>query len=46
MSKTLFTQIQYDLNGLMNAVKMGQIGLPGIQREFRCKSIRSRRSFP
>jgi hypothetical protein len=22
MSKTLFTQVQYDLNGLMNAVKM------------------------
>jgi len=23
MFKTLFTQIQYELNGLMNAVKMG-----------------------
>ena len=30
MSKTLFAQVQYDLNGLMSAVRMGQIGLPEI----------------
>jgi len=40
MSKTLFTQIQ-----LMNAVKMGQIGLPDIQREFRWKNIKVRDLF-
>jgi len=34
MSKTLFTQVQYDLNGLMGAVRMGKIGLPDIQRPF------------
>ena len=26
MSKTLFTQVNYDLNGLMSAVRMKQIG--------------------
>jgi hypothetical protein len=31
MSKTLFTQVQYDLNGLMNAVKMVRIWLPDIR---------------
>jgi len=45
MSKTLFTQVQYSLNGLMNAVKMGQIGLPDIQREFRWKNIKVRDLF-
>ena len=45
MSKTLFTQVQYDLNGLMNAVKMGQIGLPDIQREFIWKNIKVRDLF-
>jgi len=34
MSKTLFTQVQYDLNGLISAVRMREIGLPDIQREF------------
>ena len=33
MSKTLFTQMQFDLNGLMSAVRMKQIGLPDIQHE-------------
>ncbi len=32
MSKTLFTLVQHDLNSLMSAVKMSQIGLPDIQR--------------
>ena len=45
MSKTLFTQVQYDLNGLMNAVQMGQIGLPDIQREFIWKNIKVRDLF-
>jgi len=29
MSKTLFTQVNYDLNGLMSAVRMKQIGNSG-----------------
>jgi len=45
MSKTLFTQVQYDLNGLMSAVRIGQIGLPDIQREFRWKNIKVRDLF-
>lgn len=45
MSKTLFAQVQYDLNGLMNAVKMGQIGLPDIQREFIWKNTKVRDLF-
>lgn len=45
MSKTLFAQVQYDLNGLMSAVKMGQIGLPDIQREFIWKNTKVRDLF-
>jgi len=45
MSKTLFTQVNYDLNGLMSAVKMKQIGLPDIQREFIWKNTKVRDLF-
>ena len=45
MSKMLFTQVNYDLNGLMSDVRMGQIGLPDIQREFIWKNIKGRDLF-
>lgn len=32
MPETQFTQVQFTLQGLMNQVQMGQIGLPDIQR--------------
>lgn len=31
MPETQFTQVQYTLQGLMNQIQMGQIGLPDIQ---------------
>jgi hypothetical protein len=34
MPETQFTQVQYTLQGLMNQIQMGQIGLPDIQRAF------------
>ena len=40
MSETLFKQVQYDLQGLMSAVRMGKIGLPHIQREFIWKNTK------
>ena len=42
MSETLFKQVQYDLNGLMSAVRMRQIGLPDIQRPFIWKNTKVR----
>jgi len=45
MPETQFTQIQYSLNDLMNAVRMGQIGLPDIQREVVWKNIKLRGLF-
>jgi len=36
MPETQFTQVQYTLQGLMNQIQMGQIGLPDIQRPFVC----------
>ena len=42
MSETLFKQVQYDLQGLMNAVRMGQIGLPDIQRPLVWKNTKVR----
>ena len=32
MPETQFTQVQYTLQGLMNQIQMGQIGLPDIQQ--------------
>lgn len=40
MSRTLFTQMQYNLNGLISAVRMGEIGLPDIQRPFIWKNTK------
>jgi|GEM_PF-6214810 hypothetical protein len=37
--KILPTGVQHNLNSLMSTVKMGQIGLPNIQREFIWKHI-------
>ena len=34
MSDTVFTQVGYTLGGLVNYIKMGEIGLPDIQRPF------------
>lgn len=33
-SKTAFTHVNYDLSGLLSALKMGDIALPDIQRPF------------
>jgi len=45
MSETLFTQVQYSLDGLMSQVQMGHIGLPDIQRPFIWKNIKVRDLF-
>lgn len=45
MAATLFKQVQWTLLGLMNAVRMGQIGLPDIQRPFVWKNIKVRDLF-
>ena len=34
MSDTVFTQVGYTLGGLINYIKMGEIGRPDIQRPF------------
>lgn len=34
MSETVFTKVDYDLNGLVNQIALGEIGLPDIQRPF------------
>ena len=34
MSDTLFKQVNYDLDSLVNFIELGQIGLPDIQRPF------------
>ena len=34
MSKTVFKKVDYDLNGLIKSISMGEIGLPNIQRPF------------
>jgi hypothetical protein len=34
MSKTVFTKVDYDLGTLVSNIKMGDIGLPDIQRPF------------
>jgi hypothetical protein len=45
MPDTQFTQVQYTLQGLMNQIQMGQIGLPDIQRPFVWKNIKVRDLF-
>ena len=34
MTKTVFTQVNHTLGGLISFIEMGQIGLPEIQRPF------------
>jgi len=34
MSETVFTQVNYDLNSLVDSIELGHIGLPNIQRPF------------
>jgi len=43
--ETQFTQVQYTLQGLMNQIQMGQIGLPDIQRPFVWKNTKVRDLF-
>ena len=45
MPETQFTQVQYTLQGLMNQIQMGQIGLPDIQRPFVWKNTKVRDLF-
>ena len=45
MPETQFTQVQFTLQGLMNQVQMGNIGLPDIQRPFVWKNIKVRDLF-
>lgn len=45
MSETLFKQVQWDLHGLMSAIKMGEIALPDIQRQFIWKNTKVRDLF-
>jgi uncharacterized protein with ParB-like and HNH nuclease domain len=45
MPDTQFTQVQFTLQGLMNQVQMGNIGLPDIQRPFVWKNIKVRDLF-
>lgn len=45
MAETLFTQVQFTLNGLMTQVRLGQIGLPDIQRPFVWKNTKVRDLF-
>jgi len=46
MPKTLFTQVNYDLNGLMSAVKMKQIGNSGDAHHRFLKPQPEMRSMP
>ncbi len=45
MSETVFTQVNYDVNNLVNAIKIGVIGLPDIQRPFVWKNSKVRDLF-
>lgn len=45
MSKTLFTQVTYNLEGLMSRIEMGEIGLPDLQRPFVWKNAKIRDLF-
>lgn len=45
MSDTLFKQVNYNLDSLMNAIELGQIGLPDIQRPFVWKNAKVRDLF-
>ena len=45
MSKTVFTNVTYDLSSIISAIAMGDIGLPDIQRPFVWKNIKVRDLF-
>lgn len=45
MTTTLFQQVNYSLEGLLNAIEIGDIGLPDIQRPFIWKNSKVRDLF-
>lgn len=45
MSETVFKQVNYDLNALIQFIELGQIGLPDIQRPFVWKNAKVRNLF-
>lgn len=45
MSKTVFTKVDYDLGTLIKNVRLGEIGLPDIQRPFVWKNAKVRDLF-
>ena len=45
MSDTVFTKVDYTLGALMDAIEMGTIGLPDIQRPFVWKNPKVRNLF-
>jgi len=45
MPETLFKEVRYDLNSLVNFIDIGVIGLPDIQRPFVWKNIKVRDLF-
>lgn len=45
MSETVFKQVNYDLNSLVEYVELGEIGLPDIQRPFVWKNAKVRDLF-
>ena len=45
MTNTIFTKVDFALGGLMDAIEMGTIGLPDIQRPFVWKNAKVRDLF-
>ncbi len=45
MTETVFTKVDYTLGALMNAIELGTIGLPDIQRPFVWKNAKVRNLF-
>jgi uncharacterized protein with ParB-like and HNH nuclease domain len=45
MSKTVFTKVDYTLGSLVDAIAVGKIGLPDIQRPFVWKNAKVRNLF-
>lgn len=45
MSETVFKQVNYDLNSLVQYIELGEIGLPDIQRPFVWKNAKVRDLF-
>lgn len=42
MSDTVFKDVRYDLNSLVQYIELGEIGLPDIQRPFIWKNAKER----